>query len=225
MRPAAIAVVGLICLAFIVIFIAFVQLILLCLALIVCLPIALGFLWQGHKQRAFWIPTIKRTDATEPPPSNAVLNIEGNTFLVHDLPSRLEFKVSCRNLHVLTAITLIALGAALVSLFGTDSLMQHIEPASTRYFEFYFLCYFMVMLLLLALAWLSECALMRGPSITLANIGGHGRGGLGTLWVGYQFTDLQGGYYGGSAMDVGGPKDDQLKVVFYNPRNPGLNKL
>lgn len=220
MRSAGIAIIGLIGLIIVFVFVAYVQLILLCLALIICGLIVLGFLREGHKPGMFWIDTARKSEEDgEAPPQNALVKIEGRTFSVHDLPGRLEFTIRWRNLHLLIATAFIAIGASLACLVGTNPLKQQIEPATTRYFEFYFLSYLMVILLFPALAWLSECTLMRAPAITLANIGSRG------LWVAYQFTDPRGGYYGGSTLALGGSKDDQLKIVFCNPRNPGLNKL
>jgi hypothetical protein len=220
MRPAGIAIIGFISLLIVFVFVAYVQLILLCLALIVCLLIVTGFVREGHTRRNFWITTARKSaEDGKIPPQDSLVKIEGRTFSVYEVPDRLEFTIHWRNLHLLIAIACIAVGAAFACFVGPDLLTQQIEPASTRYFEFYFLCYFMVILLFPALAWLSECALMRAPGITLANIGGRG------LWVGYQFTDPSGGYYGGSSVNLGGSKDDQLKVVFCNPSNPGLNKL
>lgn len=226
MRPAAIAIIGAISLLIVFVFVAYVQLILLCLALIVCLLIVMGFLREGHKPGTFWITTARKSEEeSQPPPQDALVKIEGRTFSLHDLPERLEFTIHWRNLPLLVAIAFIAIGASLACLVGTDLLTQQIEPASSRYFEFYFLCYFMVVLLFPALAWLSECTLMRAPGITLANIGVRGGGAVGGLWVVYQFTDPRGGFYGGATLNLGESKDDQLKVVFCNPGNPGLNKL
>ena len=159
------------------------------------------------------------------PPQDTLVKIEGRTFSINDLPARLEFAVHWRNLYLLTAIAFIAIASALACLLGTNPLKQQIEPATTRYFEFYVLSYFMVALLFPVLSWLSECTLMRAPGIALANIGGPRRGGLRSFWIVYQFTDPGGLYYGGSTMDLGGPKGDQLKVVFSNPGDPGFNKL
>jgi hypothetical protein len=66
---------------------------------------------------------------------------------------------------------------------------------------------------------------MRSAGITLTNVSISQTGGLGTLWIRYQFTDPQGAYCGGSVIDFGGAKDDHLKVVFCSPRNPDFNKL
>jgi|SRR5580698_383921 hypothetical protein len=220
MRPAGIAIIGSISLVIVFVFVAYVQLILLCLALIVCLLIVMGFFRERHKPRTFWITTARKSDeAGQASPQDAVVKIEGRTFSIHDLPERLEFTIHWRNLHLLIAMAFIAIAALLACVVGTDLLTQQIDPATTRYFEFYFLCYFMVVLLFPALAWLSECTLMRAPGITLANIGTRG------LWIAYQFTDPTGGYYGGSTFGFGGSKDDQLKIVFCNPKNPGFNKL
>jgi hypothetical protein len=58
-----------------------------------------------------------------------------------------------------------------------------------HYFEFYGLCYFMAVLMIPAVAWLKECALMRSAGITLANVSISETGGLGTLRIRHQFTD------------------------------------
>lgn len=220
MRPAGIAIIGLISLIIVFVFVAYVQVILLCLATIVCVLIAMGFLRERYKPRTFWITTARKSEEdVQTSPQDALVKIEGRTFSLYDLPERLEFTIRWRNLHLLIAMAFVAIGASLACLVGTDLLTQQIEPASTRYIEFYFLCYFMVVLLFPALAWLSECTLMQASGITLANIGVRG------LWITYQFTDPGGGYYGGSTFGFGGSKDDQLKIVFCNPRNPGFNKL
>jgi hypothetical protein len=222
MRPAAIALTGIVSLIFIFAVVAYVQLILLCLAVVLCLIIAGGFMWEGYKRRAFWIPLNQNNEAgNSPAQQNALLNIEGRTFTVQELPSPLEFIVGYRNIHLLATIAIVAIGSALVSLFSADPLLSHLDPDSHRYYQFYFLSYFMAVLLLPALAWLSECALMRAPGITLATVAGQS----GTLWIRYQFTDPHGGYYGGTAMDFGGPKKDNLKIVFCSPSNPSVNRL
>ena len=226
MRSAGIAIIGLLSLIIVFVFVAYVQLILLCLALIICLLVIMGFLREGHKPGTFWIATSRKSEAADSvPPQDTLVKIEGRTFSINDLPERLEFAVHWRNLYLLTGIASIAIASALACLLGTNPLKQQIEPGSTRYFEFYILSYFMVALLFPVLAWLSECTLMRAPGITLANIGGPRRGGLRSFWIVFQFTDPGGGYYGGSPMDLRGPKGDQLKVVFSNPRDPGFNKL
>jgi hypothetical protein len=219
MRPTGIAIIGFVSLLVVFVFVAYVQLILLCLALIVCLLIVGGFVREGHKPRTFWIATARKSaEDAKTPPQDARIKIEGRSFSIQALPTRLEFTIHWRNLHLLIAIAFIAICAAVACLMEPELLTQRIEPASTRYFEFYLLCYFMVVLLFPSLAWLSECALMRAPGITLANVGARG------FRIVYQFTDPRGGYYGGSTMNLGGAKDDQLKVVFCNPRNPGFNK-
>lgn len=224
MRPVTIALVGFVCLLIIFLFVAYVQLALFCLALVVCLPLVLGFIWQGHKQRSFWISTVRRIESSGISPE-LLVRVEGRSFPVRALPPRLQFTIRRRNLHLLVAVAFVAIGAALACVLGTDSLTSHIDPASSRYYEFYALCYVMAILLFPALAWLSECAVMRTPGITLAHISGRPRGGFGTVLVRYQFVDQQDGYYGGTAMDFGGSKDDLLKVVFFDPKHPGFSKL
>jgi hypothetical protein len=225
MRPAGIAIVGFISLIIVLVFVAYVQVILLSLAVIVCLLIVLGFVRDGRKPCMFRIATARKSgEESQTNSPNVLVKIEGRTFSVRDLPAGLKFAIRRRNVPLLFAIAVIAIGSSLVSLVGTDFLSAHIEPGSTRYFEFYFLAYFMVVLLFPALAWLSECTLMRVPAMTLANVGVRGRG-IGGLWLAYQFTDSRGGYYGGTTLNLDKPKDDQLKLVFCNPRNPGINKL
>lgn len=220
MRPAAIGIVGLASLLIVFFFVAYVQLILLCLGVIVSVVVVSGFRRGAHGRRSFWITTARKseTEAQLPPP-NTVLNIEGRSFSVHELPERLEFTIARSNLYLVIAIALIAMSAVLACLVVADPLKHQIEPATPRFFLFYALCYLMVILLLPALAWLSECSLMRSPGITLANVVRQG------LWTVYQFTDAQGGYYGGSNFSVKGRKDDHLKVVFCMSTNPSVNKL
>jgi hypothetical protein len=222
MRPAAIALTGLVSLIFIFAVVAYIQLILLCLAVLLCLVVASGFVWGERRRRVFSVPVIRMSHASD---STAVecapLKIEGRAFTVGNLPPRLEFMVGYRNIHLLIAIVVIAIGSGLAAILSTDPLLSHLDPGSYRYDEIYFLCYCMAILLLPALAWHSESALMRAPGIALAGVDGQSA----TLWVRYQFNDPQGGYYGGTTMDFGGPKRDNLKVVFCSPRNPNLNRL
>jgi hypothetical protein len=220
MRPAAIGFVGFIGLLIVFLAVAYVQLILLCLALIVCLMIIVGFLRIGAAPRTFWIPTRQKSEGTDAvPDQSAVVRIEGRSFSIDGLPERMEFTVRRRNLHLLAAMAIVASAAVVVCLFMTNPLRQQIEPNSARSWEFLGLSYLMVVLIFLSLAWLSECTLMRASGVTLANCGGS------AVWVVYQFTDPSGGYHGGSTMNLGGPKGDHLKVVFCSPRNPEVNKL
>jgi hypothetical protein len=125
---------------------------------------------------------------------------------------------------MVVALAVIGGGTVLACVVATESFLR---PSIDRphYFEFYGLCYLMAVLMIPAVAWLKECALMRSGAITLANLSLHRSGSLGTLWIGYEFTDPQGGFHGGSVIDFGGRNNDQLKVVFCNPRNPEFNKL
>jgi hypothetical protein len=222
MRPAAIALTGLVFLIFIFAVVVYIQVILLGLGFLLCLVVAAGFLWGERKRRVFSVPVIRISDASDSAAAEcAPLKIEGRAFTIQELPPRLEFIVGYRNLHLLIAIVVIAIGSGLAAISSRDPLLSHLDPGSYRYGEIYFLCYFMAILLLPALAWLSESALMRAPGITLAGIDGQS----GALWVRYQFNDPQGGYYGGTAIDLGGPKRDNLKVVFCSPSNPSVNRL
>jgi hypothetical protein len=224
MRPAGIATVGFVGLVLVFGGVVYVQVALLCLALLLFLLIALGFVWQGHKTRAFWISTRGAEPGQPANEADSLLNIEGRSFSVHHLPPKLEFIVICRNLYMIVALAVIGGGTVLACVVASESFVR---PSIDRphYFEFYALCYLMAVLMIPALAWLKECALMRSAGVTLANVSTQRGGGLGTLWITYQFTDPQGGYHGGSVIDFGGLKNDQLKVVFCNPKKPEFNKL
>lgn len=225
MRPVAIAVTGFVCLVLIFTGLFYLQVALLGLSLILCVPVVLGFLWQGHKTRYFWIPTNGSAPRDLPNPEVSTVNIEGRSFSVQSMPPRLQFKVRRRNMHILAAITVIAAGSVYVSLAGSSVLSKTIDPDSARYYEIYVLCYLLVILFFPAVIWLSESALLRHPGITLATVQTRVRGGLGTRWVSYRFVDSLGSYHGGSVIDFGGPRSDHCKVVFCSPVNPGLNKL
>lgn len=225
MRPLAIGLTGFVALLLVFAVVAFLQLVLSCLALLLCGMIAVGFRWQANKKRAFWIPTTRDANVDEVDKPETTVNIEGRTFSIRNLPARLEFTEHRRNRHLIGAVAIVAIGSLFACFVSWESFWKPINPESQHYFEFYGLCYLMAILLIPALVWLSESALMRAPGVTLANVRAHSNGGLGTLWVGYQFTDRQGGYRGGSAMDFGGPKNDHLKVVFCDPINPDFNKL
>jgi len=169
MRSRKIAVVGLISLVVVFAFVLYVQLLVLCLASTVTILIALGLLrgrWSWH----FWIPTARKSD-TPSPPVNAVVTVEGRAIPIGELPERLQFTVRRRNLHLIAAVAIIALGAVGMCLLVTDPFKRQIDPNTFRYFEFYGLAYFMVILLFPALVWSAESALLRSPGITLANIG------------------------------------------------------
>jgi hypothetical protein len=67
MRPSGIAIVGFVVLVLVFGGVVYVQVALLCLALLLFLLIALGFVGQGRRTRGFWIST----RAAEPaPPAN-----------------------------------------------------------------------------------------------------------------------------------------------------------
>ena len=168
MRPMAIGLTGLVVLVLIFTGIAYLQLVLLCLALLLCGTIALGFRWQGHKARAFWIPTARggAVDGSADK-SKTIVNIEGRAFSVRSLPPRLEFRVCCRNMQLPAAVAIVAIGALFACFFGSQSLVKAMNPDSPLYFEFYALCYLMAVLLVPAIVWLSESALMRAPGITI----------------------------------------------------------
>jgi len=222
MRPAAIAFTGLIFLVLIFGSVIYIQLALLVLSVILCLPIAAGFAWQGHKAQFLSIPTGGIRGPDDPKPSK--VRIEGREFLVQNLPPRLEFNLRCRNRAGLCALVGIAVGSTVISLAGLPP--QPLSADSSRYYEFYFLCYLMGVLLVPATIWLAECTLFRVPQITFARVGAHTRsGGFGTRWVTYQFTDPNGGYQGGSTIELQGPKNDDLKLVFFSKFQPGFSKV
>ncbi len=77
----------------------------------------------------------------------------------------------------------------------------------------------MLLLLLPIGEWVFECALLRGPGISLANV--HSQGKM----IRYDLSGPQGGYHGGSALNFGGASNDTLKVVFCNLTNPDANRL
>jgi hypothetical protein len=224
MRPAGIAFIGVVGLVLVFGAVVYVQVALCFLATILCLLIALGFVWQGHRARRFWIPmrAVEGEQSVSGP--GRLVNIEGRSFPIQRIPPRLEFTVLCRNLYTIFAVGVIGGVTALASVVVSESFLR---PSIDRphYFEFYGLCYLMVVLMIPAGAWLDECSLMRSAGITLANVSLSRNGSFGTLWITYQFTDPMGGYHGGSVIDFGGIRNDQLKVVFCNPRNPEFNKL
>jgi hypothetical protein len=190
----------------------------LALALAICGGISIGFLWQGHKTRQFWI-------ATNLPPSestpNAQFRIEGREFSVQELPSRFEFSIHIRNTQLLFGIGLIALASLASILTGKVKLFAFVDPdLNPELYWFYsLLCYLMLLLLLPIGEWVFECAVMRSPGITLANV--HSQGKM----IRYEFRGPQGSYHGGSALNFGGPGNDSLKVVLCNPANPDANRL
>jgi hypothetical protein len=83
MRSAGIAIIGLISLIIVFVFVAYVQLILLCLALIVRLLVVMGFLREGHKPGTFWIATARKSEVADSvPPQDTLVKIEGRTFSI-----------------------------------------------------------------------------------------------------------------------------------------------
>ncbi|HEY4904572.1 MAG TPA: hypothetical protein VIH89_13955 [Candidatus Sulfotelmatobacter sp.] len=204
----------------------YLELVALFLSAVVCSAVATGFLWQGHKARAFWIMTGRKAGTGDTRKSDLLrLRIEGREFCTQDLPSRLHFKIATRNMHMLAAIGIIATGSIVAVLSSPISPFEPVVPGSERHFLYYGLCYLMGILTIPSFAWFSECALIRRSSITLATVHGQGEGKRGTLWVRYHFVDPTGGYHGGSVVNLGGPKHDQLKIVLCHSINPDVNKI
>lgn len=197
----------------------YLQIAMFLLGLAICFAIAPGFLWQGHKVRVFQIPTGNGHETD--PPTITTIRIEGREFAIQNLPPRLAFILSCRNISLLAGIGLVALGTMIVVLTGIVPAFVMSDPNTERHWLYYVLCYFLFILLLPCLTWISECALIRHAGITLANVHGQGRGAI----IAYDFRGPHGGYHGGSAINFGGPKDDNLKVVFCNPANPDTNRV
>ncbi|SRR6266496_2429843 len=96
----------------------------LALGLAMCTGISLGFFWQGHKSRQFWIVSNPPSENTP----NAKFRIEGREFSVQELPSRLEFSVHTRNMHLLFAIGLIALASLASIVTGKVTLFAFVDP-------------------------------------------------------------------------------------------------
>jgi hypothetical protein len=223
MRPTAIATAGFLFLGLLFSAVFYIQGALFGLGLLVCLPVALGFLWNGHRVRRFWIPGRAGID----PDDNAVgtnIQIEGRNFLISALPLRLNFVVSCRNMRILAAVAVLAIMSVLTCAI-TGFLGESLEPDNPRYLLAYSLCFLVGLLLFPAWIWLGECFLLRMPGITLALIHARSRGGLGTRWISYGFVDPLGSHHGGSVIDFGGPEDDHFKVVLCDRLDPGRNKL
>jgi hypothetical protein len=195
------------------------------LASVLCLAIAMGFFWQGHKSRSFWIAGNRGHGAHDPKLESVRVTIEGREFPVQSLPSRLDFTIAPRNMLMLVAISMVATGSVVSIFVSSDSPFGAVPLESERYVLLYGLSYLMAFLSAPTFAWISECALLRGSLITMATVQGQMKGTRGTLWIRYHFVDPQGGYHGGSVLNFGGPKNDQLKVVFFNPRNADANKV
>jgi hypothetical protein len=132
----------------------------------------------------------------------------------------LDFVVTCRNIPVLAAMALIAIGSVSAALFS-HSAGENLDPDNPRYFLFYGLCFLMAFLLLPAIAWLKESSLMRAPGTTLAQVYRSRKPG----WISYGFTDTQGGHHGGAAFDFASSKNDDLKIVICNPLDPNQNRI
>jgi len=222
MKPAAIALIG-----FGALFLVFTLGWYLSIAMFVlgsglCLAIGTGFAWHGHKEQKFWIPTHVRNDSENLlSMTGKAVQIEGRKFAVQNLPPRLEFKIRCRNMHMLAVIALLGIGTTATVVTGAVHLFDPVETGSERYWLYYALCYLMAILLIPTLGWVFECALIRQPGITLASVSSLGR----TRQIGYNFVDPQGGYHGGTAINFGGSQSDHLKVVLCNPKNPDANRL
>jgi len=226
MRPTAIALIGFSFLTLIFVGLAYIRLAVLLLALLLFLLIAAGFRWRSHNQRFFWIPANRGLESQSPSNFNSKsLQIEGRKFSISDLPPRLEFIVLPRNIYAPFAIGFIAMGTLAVVLFDFEVLLKPMDNDGVQYEVFYFLCYLLGVLLLPALAWFSECALMQAPGVSLANVRRPSPAQPRTFRIAYEFKDPMGGYHGGSAMDFGGARNDELKVVFCSPINPDFNKL
>jgi len=216
MKPKIIAVIGILGSVVGVVLSFYSAIPMLILALVLCFVIVLGFLWGGHRSRQFWIPTHVNTDEDS---LGRVFRIEGREFSAQTLPFRLEFSIHSRNLHLLLAIALIASGAIFAILTGKISIFRMVDPDSELYWLYYIICYLMFILLLPTCEWLLECALIRSPVLTLANVQSDGK------LIRYDFRGPRGGYHGGTALNFGGPQRDSLKVVLCNPANPDANKL
>jgi hypothetical protein len=154
------------------------------------------------------------------------VTIEGREFSAQSLPPRLDFTVSPRNMLMLTAISMVAIGSVMSVLVSSNSPFEAVPLEGDRYFALYGLCYLMAILLVApTLAWFSECSLLRRSLITMATVQGQMKGTRGTVWIQYHFVDPEGGYHGGSVVNFGVSKADQLKVVFFNPANADVNKV
>jgi hypothetical protein len=191
----------------------------LVLALAICVAISVGFVWQGHKARQFWITA--NTDSAAERDPGAKVRIEGREYRLQEVPSRLEFSIHVRNMPLLLAIAAVALASLVSIVTGRVSLFSFVDPNldGERYWFYSGLCYLMLLLLLPVGEWVFECALMRQPGITLANV--HAE----RSFIRYDFRGPRGSYHGGSAINFGGSNNDNLKVVLCNPVNPDANRL
>ena len=223
MRASAIAV-GFVVLAAIFAGIAYIQFALLGIGVIVCLVLGRGFLLGESRQRRIQLPAGSRS-GVEQPESDAPksVRIEGREFQLDAMPASLDLVITRRNYSVAGGIALIASGAVLISFFSLRA--QHIDLENPRFFLFYALCFFVAFLLIPAFLWAGECALMKSPGITLAQVYGQGANRFGAKWLTYGFTVPTGGHHGGSTIDLGSSKDDDFKLVFCDLRNPDRSKL
>jgi hypothetical protein len=223
MRPNAIAV-GFLVLLAVFAGIAYIQIALLTIGVLVCVVIGYGFLRGDHRRRTVRLPAESRSGGDEPQSrARKSVQIEGRKFELDAMPASLDLAIARRNNSVVGGIIIIAVGAVLASLFSFPT--QHIDVENPRFFLFYALCILVALLLIPSFMWAGECTLMKTPGITLAAVYSRGSGILGTKWLSYGFTDSGGGHLGGSAIDFGGPEGVNLKFVFCDPRDPSRNKL
>ena len=223
MRPNAIAV-GFVVLVAIFAGIAYIQFALLGIGLLVCFVIGRGFLWGEYRQRRIQLPAGSRSGADQPE-SDAPksVRIEGREFQLNAMPASLDLVITRRNQSIAAGVALIALSAVLISL--STLRVQHIDLENPRFYLFYALCFFVAFLLIPSFMWAGECALMKSPGITLAQVHGQGANRFGAKWLSYGFTGPTGAHHGGSTMDLGSSKGDDFKLVFCDPHNPDRNKL
>ncbi len=204
--------------------IAYIQIALLSIGLLVCAVVGYGFLRGDHRRRQVQLPAGSRSPeekARDGAPKS--VQIEGRRFDVDAVPTSLNLTITRRNNSVLIGILIVAAGAVLASVFSLPT--QHIDVENPRFFVFYVLCFLVALLLIPAFIWAGECSLMKAPGVTLAAVYGRGAGRLGMNWLSYGFTDPGGGHHGGSTIDFGGPGGDDLKFVFCDAHNPARNKL
>lgn len=191
------------------------------LAVILFAAVALGFKWQGHKPRKFWMATAPKAAAlTLDTTKQQTIRIEGREFSPGNMPSRLEFTLECRNLHMIMAILFISCCALAMILSGTIPLFEAMEPEGTRYGLLYLLCYLFAFLAIPAWVWVIECWILRRPAVTLANV--HPKRGR---LLAYDFKDPGGGYHGGTCLNFGGPENDHLKIVLCLAPNLDVNRV
>ena len=78
------------------------------------------------------------------------------------------------------------------------------------------------MVLLMCLAWVDECRVLRGAQVTLAPISGM-QNSLSYQRLRYEFFDRNDDRYGGYTRSFWG-KPENAMVVFYKPNNPNHNR-